>query len=442
VPVIKRTLREHPAEPREALLKLKIIDPACGSGHFLLAAARRLAAEIARLDAGPDTPGETLRQHALREVVQHGIYGVDRNPLAVELCRTALWMETVEPGKPLTFLDAHIRCGDSLVGVLDPEVMDEGIPDEAYKDLTGDDKKLCGALKKRNKQGKGGGVQGSLFDQQSLQTATVTAVDLDAMPEETLADIEAKRQAWEQAEQDAAHRQAQLRANLFTGAFFAAKTAANGNRVPLTEDLNRIAKGLAPRPELEAAVDALAAEHRFFHWHLAFPEVFAQGGFDVVLGNPPWERIKLQDQEFFAARSPEIADAANKAARDRLIKTLARAEATPGEQALYRAYLDARHLRRGFSERNIPGAEEKRDQGIRGIPHPAAGAGGLGSVGGGASQYCHGENGLMKAYRSMRVESLGQLKLRGNPAKSDSPNPGDLLAIEQYGGRARQTVCL
>ena len=82
-----------------------------------------MAAEIARIDAGADTSDEAARQHALREVVQHCIHGVDRNPLAVELCKTALWIETVEPGKPLTFLDAHIQLGDSLVGLLDPEVI-------------------------------------------------------------------------------------------------------------------------------------------------------------------------------------------------------------------------------------------------------------------------------------------------------------------------------
>jgi hypothetical protein len=136
VPVLERILKDNPECPREALLGLKIVDPACGSGHFLLAAARQVAAEVARLDAGPDTPGEALRQHALRDVVQHCIYGVDSNPLAVELCKTALWIETVEPGKPLSFLDAHICCGDSLIGILDPKIMEDGIPDEAYKALT------------------------------------------------------------------------------------------------------------------------------------------------------------------------------------------------------------------------------------------------------------------------------------------------------------------
>ena len=201
VPVIEQTLKDNPERPREALLGLKIVDPACGSGHFLLAAARQVAAEVARLDAGPDTPGEALRQHALRDVVQHCIYGVDNNPLAVELCKTALWIETVEPGKPLSFLDAHIRCGDSLVGILDPKIMEDGIPDEAYKPLTGDEKAVANALKRRNQQA-GQSVQGNLFDPEGLKPLAVASFDLDAMPEDTLEQIEAKRQAWNKAQED------------------------------------------------------------------------------------------------------------------------------------------------------------------------------------------------------------------------------------------------
>ena len=105
------------ADPAVEILKLSIIDPACGSGHFLLAAARRAAGRIAR-QRSSGTPSQEAFQHALREVVSSCIYGVDRNPMAVELCKVALWIEALEPGKPLTFLDARIRCGDSLIGDL------------------------------------------------------------------------------------------------------------------------------------------------------------------------------------------------------------------------------------------------------------------------------------------------------------------------------------
>jgi len=99
-----------------ALLALKICDPACGSGHFLIAAARRLARRIAQLRSGDEEPSPPVIRHALREVIAHCIYGVDLNPMAVELCKVNLWLEALEPGKPLTFLDAHIKCGNSLVG--------------------------------------------------------------------------------------------------------------------------------------------------------------------------------------------------------------------------------------------------------------------------------------------------------------------------------------
>jgi hypothetical protein len=341
IPVIERTLKDNPECPRDALLGLKIIDPACGSGHFLLAAARQVAAEVARLDAGPDTPGEALRQHALRDVVQHCIYGVDRNPLAVELCKTALWIETVEPGKPLSFLDAHICCGDSLVGLLDPKIMEEGIPDEAYKALTGDEKTVANALKRRNQQG-GKSVQGNLFDPEGLKPLAVMSFNLDAMPEDTLGEIEAKRQAWKKAQEYQALQQQKLRADLFVGAFFAPKTKANVEKIPLTEDVNRLAHGLSHRSGLVEAIRTLAQRHGFFHWPLAFPEVFVRGGFDVVLGNPPWERIKLQEQEFFSSCSEDIAQAPNKAARDRLIKELAAAPEGSLKRRLFEEFEDTK----------------------------------------------------------------------------------------------------
>lgn len=75
---------------------------------------------------------------------------VDKTPMAAELCKLALWIEAVDPGKPLSFLDAHIQWGDSLVGVFDPKVLEEGTPDGAYKPLTGGNKAACTSLKKEN----------------------------------------------------------------------------------------------------------------------------------------------------------------------------------------------------------------------------------------------------------------------------------------------------
>ena len=124
-PVVKRTVDAHPDRPVDALLELAIVDPACGSGHFLLAAARRLADHVARIRTGT-TPTPDDYQRALRDVVRRCIYGVDMNPLAVELCKVSLWMESVDPGLPLTFLESHVRCGNSLIGTTRALMGDQG----------------------------------------------------------------------------------------------------------------------------------------------------------------------------------------------------------------------------------------------------------------------------------------------------------------------------
>jgi len=337
-PVIEKTIDEHPFDREKALLRLRVIDPACGSGHFLLAAARRLADELARIAADTGQPDDRLYRYCLRAVVRHCIYGVDLNPLAVELCKTALWLETVEPGKPLGFLDNHIRCGNSLIGVRDLKILAEGIPEKAYTVLTGDDRTAVRSLKETNRQSRRS-VQGSLFDQGSLEDEALEAVFLDDMPEDTPEEIEAKRRAFENMQLDNTQRRM---ADLYTAAFFAPKTVKGWESVPVNDDLNRVKKGIVPRKDVLQRTREIAAKQRFFHWPLEFPDAFADGGFDVVIGNPPWERIKTQEEEFFASRSPEIANATNKAAREKLIKQLNHAGSTSVQKALFREFEDAK----------------------------------------------------------------------------------------------------
>ena len=330
LPVIADRLAKAstPEEKEKALLAIRVLDPACGSGHFLLAAARRLALELARIRAGDEEPSEELRQECLREVVAHCIYGVDKNPMAVELCKVALWIEAVDPGKPLSFLDAHIQCGDSLVGVFDPKVLEQGIPDEAYKPLTGDDKPTCTSLKKENasfrKAGQKGTLQGTLNLQSSppINRSQQRLQEIEAMPETTLAEGSAKQAAFEAWEQERSSDPQTLAADLYTAAFFLPKTKDSRAKVPTSEHLLLLQSGQEIPGDLELAVEQAAKDFRFFHWHLRFGEVMDKGGFDCVLGNPPWERIKLQEKEFFAARSEAIATAPNKADRESLIKEL------------------------------------------------------------------------------------------------------------------------
>jgi hypothetical protein len=362
VPVIEDRLSKAvgAADQEKALLNIKVIDPACGSGHFLLAAARRLAVALAQVRAGDDQPSEDDRQHALRDVVAHCIYAVDKNPMAVELCKVALWIEAIDPGKPLSFLDAHIQCGDSLVGVFDPKVLEEGIPDEAYKQLTGDDKTVCSSLKKENaavrktnsRGGSNRGVQGSLdlSGAKPRSRSQEAFLAIEAMPEATLAESAAKQAAYANWLEQSGQDPEALAADLFTASYFLAKTSASRATVPTTEHLLKLLGGQPVEEVMEEAVVQAAKNFRFFHWHLRFGEVMAKGGFDCVLGNPPWERIKLQEKEFFAARSEAIATAPNKAARERLIKALSVADASEADRSLMAEFELAKREAEGSGE--------------------------------------------------------------------------------------------
>ncbi|MEL7342152.1 MAG: N-6 DNA methylase, partial [Bacteroidota bacterium] len=113
--IIADKLKE--AEPEKALLSITVCDVACGSGHILLNAARRIATELAIVRTGEDQPSPKAFRQAIRDVIRYCIYGVDLNPLAVELCKVALWLEAHNPNEPLNFLDHHIKCGNAIVGL-------------------------------------------------------------------------------------------------------------------------------------------------------------------------------------------------------------------------------------------------------------------------------------------------------------------------------------
>lgn len=132
------------ANPEQAILSLKVCDPAVGSGHFLVAAAHRIARRLAAARSGDEEPAPGEITLALRDVVSHCLYGVDINAMAVELCKVSLWMTAMAPGQPLSFLDHRVRCGNSLLGTT-PALMAKGVPDEAFKPIEGDDKRLCSA---------------------------------------------------------------------------------------------------------------------------------------------------------------------------------------------------------------------------------------------------------------------------------------------------------
>ncbi|MGW4682375.1 Eco57I restriction-modification methylase domain-containing protein [Micromonospora taraxaci] len=320
------------------LLSLTVCDPACGSGHFLVAAARRIAKRVAAVRERNPEPTVDAVRHALHEVVANSIYGVDLNPMAVELAKVSLWMEALEPGKPLSFLDAHIKHGNALIGAT-PALLRRGIPDEAFKPIEGDDKTFAKGLEKQNAKQRAG--QGSLFDPDAGAKVanTVFARDLRRITTaaaDNLGDVRRQASAYLTWRTSAEYARALHVADAWCAAFMWTKTkdapsAVTHDVFRALEDPNASAASQATHDEIAR----LRGQYRFFHWHLEYPEVFEVpeygtgidaatgwvGGFDCVLGNPPWEHLELKEQEFFSARASEIAEAAG-AKRKKLIDGL------------------------------------------------------------------------------------------------------------------------
>lgn len=334
------------------LLNIKVCDPAAGSGHFLLATARTLAWYHARVTSGEENPAPVVFRASLRQVIQHCIYGVDLNPDAVELCKLALWIESHDSGKPLSFLDHKIRCGNSLVGVTDLTILQKGIPDEAFDPVTGDDRTVARTLKRDNSRFRSflSGRSDTAFQQQlDFGEAPVTHKygagmrEVEQISQDSLDAVHRVRQRFEKMRSDREWFRDWEACNLWTAAFFFTYTPETRMAAPTSEHLHKYLNHPTAVPgQVIGKADGLASKNRFFHWPLEFPEVFdptsKNSGFDVMVGNPPWERIKLQQQEFFAVRDRAIANAPNAAARNRMIDEL---QVT--NPSLWREYQEALH---------------------------------------------------------------------------------------------------
>lgn len=356
-PVVADRLAAQPEQKAQAILDITVVDPACGSGHFLLGAARRLAGHLARVRAG-GTPGAAEYRHALRDVVTHCIHGVDRNPMAIELARMALWLEAYTPDRALGFLDHHLVCGDALLGLIDLKAVGAGIPDEAFKALTGDDKDVAKVVTKLNREARRSLEAEAKRGQLSLALGTETLAQkfaaLDALADDGLDSVATKRAQYAALRAEAEQDRLALAADLFVGAFLVPKQLAPGEkalteqqaaqRFPTTASVRMALEGtLGATHPVATATRQVCAEARVFHWPLAFPQVFAKGGFDVVLGNPPWEVSQLSEEEFFAQRAPQVAQAKNKTARSREIAKLADAPADSAERRLFEEFQRAQH---------------------------------------------------------------------------------------------------
>lgn len=298
-PLIKHSLdyliadRLKAPNPKQALLDLRVADISCGSGHILLAAARRIATELAILETGEDQPSPSAFRSAIREVIRNCIYGVDLNPLAVELCKVALWLEAHNPGEPLNFLDHHIKCGNAIIGYVRPEDVDRGVPDEAFATQPGDDKDIAAEFRKVNKKQRKDHASGQLTlsppVQKQLDGIRAMWTALSALPERTPAEVDEKKAKFtEFAKSREAFVLSQI-ASIPIAQFYIAKTEENRRKLITDERFRRYwNEGQAPQGDATALAWSTADSKRFFHWFLEFPEIVQRGGFDCILGNPPY----------------------------------------------------------------------------------------------------------------------------------------------------------
>ena len=337
-------------DPAEKLLEMKICDPAMGSGHFLVNLVDYLADRVITAMAEAEALVEnymsplaariaTIRNRIMSNAEKNGwnfdfeqlddrhiirrmilkrcVCGVDKNPMAVELAKVSLWLHTFTMGAPLSFLDHHLRCGNSLFGMWVRDGVDRA-----------------------NEHG------GSLFLEKTLKRTVKAATKMQSIEFLTDAEIsEAHRSAlmFEEVQDMTGPLNAFLStmhafdwmnvtAGLDKSAIHAFFGGILGDPIDISSGDSKIDKGKKESGRFAGLLEKareLVGEERFCHWQVMFPGVWEEwekselhGGFDAVIGNPPWDRIKLQQVEWFAARRREIALAERASERKCMIADL------------------------------------------------------------------------------------------------------------------------
>lgn len=381
-PVIKEKMANCATteEKVKALLNMKVCDAASGSGHIVLAMARTIAWYVCTLRTGEDNPASLDYRQALREVISRCVYAVDYNPNAVELCKVVLWIEGYCAGKPLSFLDHHIRCGNSVLGVSDLQMLINGVPDKA---LTAEDKDTLKALKKMNQEavkavnGNTGNEPTFGFENpfgiEEMSIAQIGLADkirfINHLPEETLEQEIVKQLRWQELMASARVDCLRRACDIYAYAFYHTVKADELYKdkggtdkeldleaeVPYTKTVMRALQEIEAMEHLEKGeplptyyrqlsadfkteVRRIAEEQRFFHWCVEFPEVFAANkGFDVMCGNPPWDKIKVEDKKWFESHGrADIVNAGTASQRKKAI-----ADLPVSDPILYKEYTKA-----------------------------------------------------------------------------------------------------
>lgn len=284
-------------EKEKALLSIKVCDPACGSAAFLIAATNFLGMELGKIRTDTEYPPDEEERKARRDVLQHCIYAVDKNPMAVELAKVSLWINACVKDKPLNFLDLRIKCGDSLIGTT-PELMRNGIPTEAYSlsGLKGDRKNLVKEIRTKNKSELKGGrrIDETSWELKARKERILREFkDIIEMSEKDPEEVEKKRKEFKKFIESEEYISEKVLANAWTAVFFWPIEEIENENDALTQVNFQNLKDYgfkAIKDKKIGIINNLYDKYRFFHWHLEFPDVFSgeNPGFDCILGNPPF----------------------------------------------------------------------------------------------------------------------------------------------------------
>ncbi len=344
-PLVEDRLKEagNDVENRKkAILDLKVCDPACGGGTFLLSAMDFLGMKLAEARTNSESPLESDLREARRDILQHCIYGVDMNPLAVELAKISLWLRACVKDKPLNFLDNHIKCGNSLVG-LGQKTEIETIDPISFKAISGnketgilaENTKLQNMARKyiRNEileqkkdERKISTITAFMMEKKTADICSVEFQKIIDLSEDNPEEIIEKEKQYNNLKKTPKYQQALNEANIWTSCYFWYFEGDSLGDMPNNTLINELRDGIQNKriDNLLEKINKITKENQLFHWYIEFPDVFSseRGGFDSILTNPPWEALQLKEAEFFTGLNEEILKAPNQAKRRKLIKEL------------------------------------------------------------------------------------------------------------------------
>lgn len=327
-PLIEETLQRN--DSIEALRALRICDPSCGSGFFLLAVVQRLTHCI--ITHTSRSLSKQQVQEILNGVIEHCVYGVDIQPLAVELCIFHLWQKTDWSVREWGRLYAHIRVGNSICGTT-RQAASTLFTKEALKPIVGDDPEVAKRWKKIHRKQ----VDSAPIHWREAPGQSQECTQFELFPSK-VEDVQSKQEAlwvWSVAD-------------IWCSSFVWPKT----DEAPALSHSNVHAWMHMPQTlsgSVESTLRDIREQFAWFHWELAFPELFSvqmdagQRGFDLIIGNPPWERMKLQEREWFSSRKPAIASAKRASERRSMI-----ADLQEQQPHLFSAYIRAKRRQEGM----------------------------------------------------------------------------------------------